>query len=217
MLRLKLVIAIGTIALFVFGGWEVYKGIKFGTQVSMTYDQFIQKHPTEGWFKITGARMSLLKAVHETKDEKNDKAKIKKVYVPIVNDEEIAQEDKAKIKLLIMSEKEETVAKVGSADTDSASDPSLKEGAKISDEKATKILEKYFPTAVIEGMVKSGLDSEESERTKQLAAAIPNRAEDCIILEEGKRPSLGVGIFLVLLAAGLTVAQVLYYLMYRRR
>ena len=217
MFRLKLMIAIGTIALFVFGGWEVYKGIKFGAQVSMTYDQFIQKYPTEGWFKITGARMSLLKAVHETKDTKSDSAPIKKVYVPMVDDKDIAMEDKAKIKLLVMSEKEDTVAKVTSSATDSEADPSLKEGAKISDDKASKILDKYFPSAVIEGMVKSGLDSEESERTKQLDATIPNRAEDCIILEEGKRPSLGVGVLLVLLAAGLTVAQVLYYLTHRRR
>ena len=64
--------------------------------------------------------------------------------------------------------------------------------------------------------MKLGFDSEESERIKQLTAAISDREEDCIILEEGKRPSQAVGILLVLLAAGLTVAQVLYYLTHRR-
>ena len=45
---------------------EISEGVKFSRAQVLTYAQFVQKRPQEGWFRITGGRLDAGNALHLT-------------------------------------------------------------------------------------------------------------------------------------------------------
>jgi len=62
MLRLKLMVVVGALALLVLGIQGVFEASTNTHPTSITYDQFVQKSPGSGWYKITDGYLDLRKA-----------------------------------------------------------------------------------------------------------------------------------------------------------
>src|SRR5262245_15729342 len=100
--RLAILIAVGTIALIVYGGFGVYEGIRFRQPIEITYDQFLQQKPKEGWFRITGGILFVLGAgsIHDEKKQV-DLNDVHRLYVPMYTKEDLKQEQEPNIHLFV--------------------------------------------------------------------------------------------------------------------
>ena len=68
-LALKIVLLLGAGALVVFGGIQIYQETRYHQPVEISYDDFVRKKPTAGWFHITNCVLNVSRAV--SADPKN--------------------------------------------------------------------------------------------------------------------------------------------------
>ena len=51
------------LALLIGGGQGLFVGLTNSSPTSLTYDEFIARRPSRGWYTVTGCRLSLLDAI----------------------------------------------------------------------------------------------------------------------------------------------------------
>jgi hypothetical protein len=208
--RAALVVAVCTIALLVYGINEIMQAGKYSQPKVMSYEQFVQQKPEEGWYRITGAFYDLTGGIHFHREfDKDDINNISEIYVPVFSVAEMASDSKSepKVKLIVQTRNPgmlETYRSFGSS------------SGSMSKEQVLDYLKQHadqiYVRKDVEGMVKSGLNSEDSDKTKELAKLSANLDPDYVLLEEGKKPSMLVGLGLTALGLLLGVGQVLYYI-----
>ncbi|HLK60427.1 MAG TPA: hypothetical protein VKU00_27950 [Chthonomonadaceae bacterium] len=213
-MRLAIILAVGTIALLIYGGNGIIKGIRYSRPVTLTYEQFLQQKPTAGWFHITGALMNVVDEVHIVDKDKhgsdNDPGveDMTHAYLPVYNADTFPDgADNKSIHMLVYTGDPAVVATI--------KDMAGQVGNNVSKDQAEAFLEKnkdrLFLTRDVEGMVKSGLDSESSDVKNLLNTNIKELDPNYVILEEGAKPALGLGLGLFVLGLFLAAGQALYY------
>src|SRR5205085_665091 len=128
--------------------------------------------------------------------------RITEIYVPVFGASELKADTRPSTRLILQTRDPVLVENYRSF-TDS-SNSMTKEQA---DEYIRRHVEQLFVRKDIEGMVKSGLNSEDSDVTKELARLSTNLDPNYTILEEGKKPSMLMGLGLTALGALLAVGQ----------
>ena len=128
---------------------------------------------------------------------------LKKAFVPIISEDDLLSDKDEKTLLLVET-------------TDPAILDTVRETRGITDDKAalkylTDNKERVFPKRDVEGMLKTGLNEDTTTR-EELAKLDNSLAPNYVLLQEGKHPSLGLGIAMILGGLLLAVGQVLFYL-----
>lgn len=217
-MRIAILLAVGTIALFIFGVNGIYNGVKYREPVTLTYAQFLQQKPTAGWYHITGALMNVVEEVHiydKNKHSDGDLAVegLTRAYIPVCDAKTFdaaafLEKKNSPSTFLLLHSNDPEIA-------NTIKDMAAQVGGNPTPEQAETYLNKnknkLFLKKDIDGMVKSGLGSETSEVKRLLDSNIQNLESDYVILDEGAKPSLGAGVGMLLLGLVLAAAQVLFY------
>lgn len=208
--RAALVVVVLTIALLVYGVNEIMQAGKYSQPKVMTYEEFVKSTPEEGWYHIRGAYCNVAGGVHFYEEShKDDVSSVSEVYVPVrsVAYLDSDSKDEPPIKLLLQTRDPGILATYRSFG--SLSDSMTKE--QIQDY-LKQHYDQIFVRKDVEGMVKSGLNSEESDKKRELEKLNKNLDANYAILEEGKKPSMLAGLGLTALGLLLAVGQLLYYI-----
>jgi hypothetical protein len=206
MWRIRLLIGGLTLALLGYGGVEILEYFKFPRVQVVPYAQFVQKRPQEGWFRITGGRADVMNTMQTTGRTSHDK----QFYVPWISSRvpsnmsasnAVDASLPAEPCFLIVSTTNTKLMEVSGIVTRVATSG---QGTNYANASAVE-----FPTQDVEGMLVTGLHSDNKMRKK--IAATANVAEDYVILEEGRKPSFLKGLGIIGVGLILLVAQILYY------
>lgn len=191
MIRLGCALLIGMLALIAFGCQGIYEGVKHGKQKVVTFQQFVKQRPKEGWYKITGCRLAL--AYSATRQSKS--GTVNRAYVPVYA---AIPDIKAKTPLVISSDNKDYFSEIEALNS-------------ITGQLDEKSIQRAFPLKDVEGMIQTGLHSS-SDRSK--IEKLPNMGQvldgDFLILDEGRKPNLGLSIGMTLGGLGLGAILVLY-------
>jgi hypothetical protein len=190
-MRLGCLAVAGALWLIVFGGKEVRDAAMFRTPKTITCEQFTKSPPGEGWYKVTDAAILLTEAsfmVHKSKYDTNniDPDKIEAVYLPVHPMPKASAEFKpdAQVGLILRTKDPSILAKVKEMH---ALPDNEKQVEKWMDDHLTELL----ITRDITGMVESGLESDNDTRS-QLAKLESSLMPNYAIMDEGKKPSIGI-------------------------
>ncbi len=191
-----------TIGLLVYGGVEISESLRFPSAKTMTYEQFAAQMPQEGWYHITGGRLEVVNCVWQ-EDEKTHK--IDKIFVPLSSSKAVGGPGET---TSVMVEEH-----------DPAMIDTAHEIQQLSGQTAEDFVKKNHDRAFIrrdvEGMIKTGLKSDDSIRAKMAKLDNTSLASNWIMLNEGAHPSLLLGVGCILGGLALAALQVLMFL--RRR
>ena len=203
-LRLALLALGATIAMLVFGGVEISESMRFRSPRVLTYEQFAAQMPQEGWYRITGARLEVVNGVWQ--EDKKTHA-IDKVFVPLSSAGDKGGDINTPTKVMV-EETDPAILQTAGEVKDLNGDAATIDFIKKNHDRA-------FIRRDVEGMVKTGLNSDSDTREKMAKLDNTSLASNWIMLKEGAHPSLGLGLLLFMGGGLLAVLQVLYYL--RRR
>jgi hypothetical protein len=81
MIRFVVNLLVIGLMLAVLGGSKIYEAISAGKQQTITYEEFVRRHPTTGWYKITGAAWDLQHGRYEAEASRFDSNL--RVYLPV--------------------------------------------------------------------------------------------------------------------------------------
>lgn len=218
-----LLLALLTIGLIVFGFEGIKNGLLFREPKVLTYDEFVKSHPGAGWFEIKDCLLDLTQSVY--KEGSGSKAEV--AYIPVESvtdapeetDEKTAKPASAPAKdtqtHLIFETRDPGV--LNTVEELKNVDKTMTE--KQAQEYVLKNLNKLFITHSIQGMLEAGLTAD-TETRDQISKLQTGLASDYGILNDGARPNLGSGLFMLGLGTLLAICQVLYWarrLLFRRR
>lgn len=198
--RIRFFIGIGTLALLFFGFIKIQEAIRFSHRTDITFDQFLQQRPKEGWFHIHGGILRAAASVWKQTESNN----IKTAYVPVRG---TIQKDGKPIYLVVATHDPQILETVNTM-------KEMGDNAQAARDYGSKNPSKIFVQRDFEGMVLSGLDNESEIRT-MLSTTMNNPGDsldsDFVILEENKQPSIALGIGMLVGGIVLVILQVLYY------
>ena len=199
-IRFKLAAIIITGCLLLFGFIEISESLHFHEPRVLTYEQFEKEKPQEGWFHIKGAQLSVIESAFE---EDKTTHTLKKAFVPVSSSADLLG-DKNKQTYLLMETTDQAILDV------------VHDAQGLSDEKSAiqyveKNPQRAFPVRDVEGMIKTGLNEDSSTRD-ELKKLDSTLAPNYVVLQEGRHPSLGLGIGMLLGGLLLGVGQVLFYI-----
>ncbi len=184
------------LALVLGGGQAVFTGISNRSITEIGIKEFEEKKPDAKWLRVTGGELNVLDAAYS---QGRFKKNAKELIIPYVL--EGMEEEGNRIHLLVKTKDPELMRVVAEG---RSMEDKLSEGA--SEEEKTKAaldflvknVESIAISRPIEGLVEYGMDSRSKERDK-IKQLFPNLAADFVVLEEGAKPNMGVGV-LVLVA-----------------
>ena len=198
--RLKLALVIITGCLLVFGCIEISESLRFRSPRTVTFAQFEKEMPQEGWFHIKDAQLFVLESAFE---EDKSSHNMTKAFVPVGSATDLTSDSKKQTFLLMESR-------------DPAILDTVRDAQQITDQKSaaqyvTAHRQTAYPVRDVEGMIKTGLHSD-SKTHAELSKLDNALAPNYVILQEGKHPSLGLGIGMLMGGILLGVGQVLFYI-----
>jgi len=178
-----------TLGLLWGGGQGLYTAVANRSPAEFSLPSYLQTRPKAKWLRLTGGVFDLSEMAYS--GGRLSKT-IREVYLPLVP--EGGTGNSAQVQVLVSSR-----------------DPALLELAgKLRDaqtaEEGIKLLLKYdgaFRARPVEGLVRFGIDLKDKEARK-LRELNPSLSEDFVLLDEGKRPELGLS--LLLFGGGLLLA-----------
>ena len=214
-LRLKIALFIGALALIIFGGDKAYQGLRYREPVTISYADFVKEKPDAGWFRVKDCVFNVYRAVHFYDKEKlgaaNDISGISEIYVPAQGPKDAQFPGQhPNVSLMVISRDPEVLSTyrelgdIGSNDG-RAETYFLKNKNKI------------YVKRDVEGMVRAGFSSLGSEDKRLLQTNVSPIDENFVTLEEGKKPTFGVGVLMLLAGIALLVGQILFYIARRGR
>ncbi len=187
-MRLGCLLPLISIGLIIGGGQAVYTGFKNRKITEVTVDSLSGTKPEAKWLRITGGVLDTMNSAYPSSFGVGD---AKSLYVPLVPKDTDSSE--STIHVLVLTK-----------------DPALLEftnqvkeleKTKANDATAGKFLienmDKMHVSRPVEGLVKYGLDADD-KKSRKIRALYSNLASDLIIIEEGEKPSLGMGIGMLL-------------------
>ncbi len=183
MLRLKLLIAGVTLALIGYGAVEILECLRFSHVQTLTYEQFVQKRPQEGCYNITGGRIDAA----DTLQSQGSTSHEQRYYVPLLS----AKQQESSCYVMVETTDETLLASQPKANADGIT--------------SVANVVKHD----VEGMLITGVHADSELRRKIAQTGLV--ANDYVILEEGRHPSLLKGLGILALGILLAVAQVSYY------
>src|SRR4051794_34636932 len=68
------------LALLIGGGQGLFVGLTNPSPTALTYDEFIARRPSRGWYTVTGCRLNLLDAISRSG---RLSGRVSEVYVPV--------------------------------------------------------------------------------------------------------------------------------------
>ena len=174
------------IALLIGGVQGIYKANKNREPLVISAKDYLAKPPDGEWVTLTGATLNLLESAHR----ESIGGKIEEVFIPV----RAGMDDRGVVKVLLSTKDKETISAMQSIS--SAGDKGGNEAAvfKALASNASQV----FRTRDISGLVRFGIDADSKTRDK-LAGLDMQLAKDFIILDEGKKPELGVSIGLFIM------------------
>ena len=213
--RLKLVLFIGAILLIVFGGDQVMQGLRYHEPTVISYEDFAKQKPTAGWFHVKNCVFNVFRAMHfydkDHPEGATDVSGITEVYVPVQSAKEPQIPGVHPKTSVLINTSDPAILNTYRELAQFNADPS---GAPAY---IAKNKSRIYVKRDVEGMVKVGLSSVGSDRVKLLKDGISPLDDDFITLEEGKKPSPGVGSLMLTLGIVLLVGQILFYIARRGR
>ena len=218
--RLKIALLIGAIALIVFGGDKTYQGLRYREPVEINYDDFVKLKPSAGWFHVKNCVFNVFRTMHfyskDHPEKANDLSSVTEVYVPLQNATAPRIPKNHPDVSLIVKTSDPDILNTYS-ELDELGKRLNSENPNYGAEFFAKNKNKIYLKRDVEGMVLSGLSALGSEKTNILKQEMTPIDDTFVTLEEGKKPSPGIG--LALLAAGivLLIGQVLFYIARRGR
>mgnify|MGYP000480610768 CR=1 FL=1 len=166
------------IALLAIGGQKLFTGISNRKQVELTIEELIKEKPEGKWLKVTGGHLEIFNSAYT----ESFGGSSRELYVPLVTGES----DDGPIHLLFRTTDPEIMALGGELEQLE----SLDESEALL--KLSELAASLRPQRDVEGLVQFGLESgKDEDKVKDLFRG--ELADDCLILEDGKKPSVGLG------------------------
>ena len=214
-IRLKIALFIGALALIVFGGDKAYQGLRYRAPVEISYADFVKQKPAAGWFHIKNCVFNVYRAVHFYEKNKagaeNDTSGITEIYVPAQGPKDAQFPGQhPNVSLLVITRDPEILSTYRELGDIGPNDGRA-------ETYFLKNKNKIYAKRDVEGMVRAGLSSLSSDEAKQLQTNISPIDSDFVTLEEGKRPTFGAGLLMLLAGFALLVGQILFYIARRGR
>lgn len=200
--RLKIMLGFATLALLFFGVMKIVDAIRFSHRTEVTFNQFLQQQPKEGWFTIHGG---ILRAAASVWLKKSESESIREVYVPVRG---TVQKDGKPIYLIVKTTDPGILQTANTLNE-------VRQDHQAARDFGLKHPDKVFVRRDIEGMILAGIDGDSKIKTllsNQLDRGGNSVDEAFVILEEGKQPSIASGISLVLGGLILGALQALFYI-----
>lgn len=219
---------LSTFALLIIGTTSLVDWARYRTPVRMSYMQFVQRHPDEGWYHITGCQLLISEAAFMMRIPKYQKPESvepdplasDRIYLPVWADEEPADSEarlRGPIRFLLVTDDSNKVRALKDYHVNTRVLPKQgKKGSTVRDY-LNENRHRFLIRGDLEGMVKAGFFSEEPGTRKELDKVYDNRASDCLILEEGDKPSFSKGFGFLLGGLALVVVDAICCVsLYRR-
>ncbi len=184
----------------VSGGMELKDNFAAKAPAALTWQEFIEEKPKDGWFKVSGAQLDVTSGLWV---ENILTGEMGNIYVParVVGSESA---DESPIEMLVKIDDAKIAATM----------KELKALDKGTDEAALKYVLSHAEQLVIErplvGTLADGLDAVDSGDELTLRGAEVAFADDLVILQEGTKPDVGGRIFMLLGGIGLSLLGLFY-------
>lgn len=193
------------LALVIGGGQELYTGMKNGSMIEVGIVEFEANKPDAKWLQIDGGKLQVLDAAFS--QGRFDKS-AKEVFIPYVPKD--ADDEDRKVHVLLktknpdilrfIEESREMEEKLGP-------DATEQQQAELAIEIVAKLVKSVEIDRPINGLVEFGINSN-SKETEKLRSLFPRLAEDFVVLQDGKKPEFGLGLFMLL--AGCAVGYFIF-------
>ncbi|MDF1666087.1 MAG: hypothetical protein P1V97_30295, partial [Planctomycetota bacterium] len=191
-------------ALFIVGGiYQVNLALNNTKKVELSISELLEKRPESAWIRVTGGTLDLTRAFAEFRiGEDGQRRGISRVYVPLIDPD--AGED-APFRILVSSRDIEYQSLV--LEKESLAEEAFKRRVKMGPAL-------WYRERAVSGMINydssdSGNDREDLE--KLAGESLP---KELAIVKSGQKPIL-IGA-IVMIAAGLFVPSVLFFIFYRK-
>jgi hypothetical protein len=187
-MRLGCLLPLVSLAMIIGGGQSVYTAIRNRKPVEISIDALIKDKPDAKWLRITDG---VLDTTNSAYPSAFGVGKATSMYVPLMPADRDSDEDP--IQVLVLTKDQELLDFTNEL-RKFEEETSVKGAAEAF---IAKNLDKLRVAKSVEGLVQYGIDSN-SKRERKLHKVYNNLAEDAIILEEGEKPSMGFGFFMLL-------------------
>ena len=180
-MRAGCILPLVTIALLWAGGQGVYTAVTNRQPVRLSYDEYIATKPKASWLELTDCVV----AVPEAAVKKGKVAKIsKEAFIPLHSPN--AKDDK--VHVLVATSAPETLELLRQLE------------AAPNDAEAIELLvqrkDALYAKRTVKGLVRFGIEMKDEDREK-LASLDKNLVEDFVVLDEGKKPEMGLNLSLM--------------------
>lgn len=171
------------IAMLWGGGQGVYTALKNRSPLEIAVVDYVKAKPDAEWVVLKNAQLNLLEAAHRER-----LGKITEVFIPVRSPDEAMDGD---VHVLMSTKNKEILDALADLEKSSDSEKGVLEAA-------SRHADKLFMRRDVTGLIQFGIESDSKTRSK-LAGLDMNLAEDFVILEEGKSPTLGGSVMLLIL------------------
>jgi hypothetical protein len=202
-MRLGCLLFVGMLAALGYGGQGIYQGAVNREQKVITYTDFVKQKPSGGWFKIKNCVYALPEAMVKTR-----KGRITEVFLPVYDAAALNRGDQkawdVPLPLILATDNHNIInslEEIKSLET-------MNEAQ--ADEYVSKNFSRLYVREDLEGMVRFGLESDSSTRSK-LAGLSKSLDPNYAILQEGAKPNLLGSIGVFILGIVLAIVQLFMY------
>jgi hypothetical protein len=179
MARLGCLLIFGTIALLWGGGQKIYTGLMNSSPTSLTLAEYEKTKPPAHWLKLSDCQLSVAECLVRQDASKS----VTEIFIPLR-----AKGGAAGKSQVLFATKDAGLMLVNA-----------QLGSVKSEQEAISVLTTHrdkLYNREVQGLVRYGIDLKDKDR-RELATLGPSLASDFIILDDGAKPSLGLG-FLML-------------------
>jgi len=196
MFRLKLLLIVGSFLLVLAGISEIREASKFSHPKVVTYAQFAQLKPSEGWFTIKGGVLNLLKTVELKKTRHGSTTSTYYVAMMAPDDDPID----GPTSIVVVAHDANLTADI----------EGLRAKQDLPDEKLVAYLAAHKKDLMVAGDV-SGMVRPETMAKAQLGTTMDGLTKDYVVLEQGQSPSMktGVGMLIIGIVLGLIFVRLI--------
>lgn len=198
-MRLGCLLPLVSLAMILGGGQSVYTAVRNREPANVTIDSIVAKKPDAKWLKISEGVLDTANSSYVSGITGGD---AKSIYVPLVPKDTDSTE--TTIHVLVETKDPELLG--------FTNEMKNLDKQNVSEEKAAEFivqnLSKLRVQRPVEGLVKFGIDSG-GKKERKIRKLYHNLAPDTIILAEGEKPSMAVGVVMLLLGLGLGVILLL--------
>ena len=214
-MRCGILLVVVALALLVFGGQEVHDAYSFRHPVTMSSDEFTKSPPQSGWYHVTNCHLNVVEMLYMVKKSKYDTGDkpapgsetFSSIYIPIHYSEDSAVgNEKSQDVSALVETSDEKILETAREINRQGGVPEA-EAAKW----AKDHVDEWLLARDVTGMVKAGINSDSDTREK-LSKVHGSLTPNFVIIEEGKKPSWGLSLGLMLGGVVVGIAAALYWL-----